>query len=149
MPISRPPTVAGAGGHGEVVHLEPRRERAGAVVGHRQVVGMAGGRALQQHPPRAGEGREHVDVPVRVAVLDEPVAEPDDLPHAEEVPQPLLELLARPRRIAVGMQQALLRGEQRPAPSTRIAPPSSTKGALNSSSPACSTSRAPERRVAA
>ena len=57
--------------------------------------------------------REPVDVPVGVAIFDEPVREPDHHVDAEVRAQALLDLLSGHRRVPVRMKEALLRGQQR------------------------------------
>ena len=69
---------------------------------------------LEHGPARRDEGADVVDVPVGVAVLDQPEPEPDDPLGAQLLPQLGLDLLAREPRVAVLLEQALLGRDQRP-----------------------------------
>ena len=93
--------------------LDPGVDTARGVVGHRLVVGSPRRSLLQQHAVLTQRHADEVDVAVGVLVADQPVAEPDDALHAEEVDQPGLDLPTRHRRVAVGVQQALLCCQQR------------------------------------
>ena len=64
----------------------------------------------QQHDTRRHEAREVVDVTVGL-VVREPPGQPDHSLGGEMVVQRLLDLRPRQRRIAVGIQQALFRGD--------------------------------------
>jgi hypothetical protein len=92
------------------------------------VVGMAGGRALQQHPPR---GRETANMSTWPSVSRPRRARrrANDLPHPRKSRSPCSSSSRVPRRIAVGGAGRHCSVVSRtPAPSTRIAPPSRTKG---------------------
>ena len=98
----------------ELDDLEARRDQARAVVGQALAARGARRRALGQHLAGTGEGGDEVDVAVGVAVLGEALPQPHHPLDAQVVAQPLLDLLARQCRVAVGVQQALLGGQQRP-----------------------------------
>ncbi len=89
----------------------PARSRFSAM---RSWFGILRGGGLHQHRAGSGEGGNEVDVPVGVAVLGEPEPEPHDPVDPEVLPQGRLDLLPRQRRVAVGVEEALLRGQERP-----------------------------------
>ena len=108
------PSISSVGRIGNSTTSRPaaiRRERLSA---RRSLLGVARRRALSQHLAGTREGGDEVDVAVGVAVLGEALAQPHHALDAQVVAQPLLDLLARQRRVAVGVQQALLGGQQRP-----------------------------------
>jgi hypothetical protein len=94
---------------------DPREH--GSVLRESRGVGIVvPGRDRHHHRARTDELREPVDVTVGVAILDEPMREPDDRVDAEERAESLFDLLAAHRRIPVGVQETLLRGQQRSLP---------------------------------
>ena len=80
--------------------------------------------------PGRDEAREIVDMAVGM-VVEQAVAEPHDARRAEVAPEPRLDLVLVEAGVAVGVEQALLGGQEHcRVPSPSIAPPSSTQSAL-------------------
>ena len=71
------------------------------------------GRGLGEHDARSHELGDVVGVAVRVAIFDQAVPQPDHLLDAEVGEQQRLDVLAREARVAVGIEQHGLRGDQR------------------------------------
>ena len=109
------PRHPAVGQQGELDHPEAGGLGPPVVLGHGLVVGVAGWRRLQQQAVVIGDRRAHVDVPVGVPILHQATAEPDDLGRSQVALEGPLDVLPRQLRVAVGVEQALLGGDQPPS----------------------------------
>ena len=99
--LERPAACVARVGEDLAIPLHQRVVRVGRVVA-----------GLGEHDTRSHEGADAIDVSIGVRVLETAPGEPDHLGDAEARRELLLDLLARHPRVAVGVKQALLGGDQ-------------------------------------
>ena len=110
------------GGLGDRNQLEPAPARIGfglqdpAVLGHDCMARIGGIRdSLHQHASGAGQGDVAIDVAVGFGIGDV-AGQPDDLFYAQHRTQLGIGIGACPARVAVGIEHAGVRRDQRPLP---------------------------------